>query len=258
MIVPMFLTLAVYFPIWKFHNISHRDRNIENIGTIKERGLFFRSYPDQASVLAGNMRGGAGPDSFRRMPAASRSSRLLPCLLPCLLLAACGTEEIPMKPDAPPVAQTDHGVPSGHEFSTFEGDINWRWDYDDSPESPLCDMWWSATGTVINACPECIWSFRLEMTLDEGRSGYAAECLGALEATDLEWRVGLVEDFYGYGVPLLMVYDTGYYGGWLPGFVSNWSYPELIWGGGWLEMPVTQGEDGAAYTNYWYGTATVQ
>jgi hypothetical protein len=176
-----------------------------------------------------------------------------------LAALSCGSEEIPNKPDAPPPLTTDHGVPDGHVFESFEGEITWKWDYDDDPARLTCDMLWEATGTASSGCPDCLWGFTLTLTLDEGRSQYDEGCLGTLEDADLEWRVGLDENYYGYNVATLSMMTGGY---WMPGFVAQWDYPDLTWGGGWLYMPVTPGDpadpSAVMYTNYWYGTATVQ
>ncbi|HND32221.1 MAG TPA: hypothetical protein PLA94_19595 [Myxococcota bacterium] len=175
------------------------------------------------------------------------------------MLLSCGApEEIPAKPDVSPPLETDHGTPPGHEFTTFEGEVHWTWGFDESPDALLCDMWWDAVGTPINKCPDCTWAFRVEMTLDESRSQYEAECLGDKTDPNLSWRVGLNENFYGYNVPLLMYYDGATYGDWLPGFVSSWTYPALTWGGGWPGVPAVQDDQELVYTNYWYGTATVK
>lgn len=175
-----------------------------------------------------------------------------------LLLSCQPSPEIPNKPDAPAPTISDHGVPEGHEFSSYTGRTHWTWDFTKDGGKNTCDFWWDAVGTPISKCPDCNWTFRVQMTVDEEKSSYDAACLGDLESADMAWSVGLIENFRSYNVPVLMIYDDGYYRDWLPAFVSTWTYPDLIWGGGWLSMPVINSEQEYAYTNYWYGTAVVK
>ena len=146
-------------------------------------------------------------------------------------------------------------TPDGHTFSTWTGEARWQQGWDPDPAARRCDLRWTTSGEPADPCEGCTWTFDVAFTYEADASVDTEDCLDG-QSGDFTWTFGLEEDYMGYGVPVLWYQDSTY--GWTPLFAASWSYPELTFGGGYLEYATTYEGAPWYYTLYWYGTATVR
>lgn len=144
-----------------------------------------------------------------------------------------------------------------HDYRSYSGDARWTWGWSPTAGETVCDLVWATSTAGTTGCADCTWSFRVDFTYDAAASRDDADCLATLESPDFTWKLGLVEDYGGYGVTAVVVYDSTY-AWWAPTWVADWAPPSVRWGGGYLDDPYTSGGSTYYYTNYWYGTATVE
>lgn len=175
-----------------------------------------------------------------------------------LAFLACASKPLPDTGSAPDLPITDpHGVPEDHVFSSYEGQVQWSWAWDVDPTITACELVWRTVSTEASNCPDCDWSFNVAFTYQPDQSHDNAGCLDALPSPNFTWSIGLINNYAGYNIPTLMIYDTYYYS-WRPTFAVGWNYPNLTWGGGYMDDTYSYHALNYYYTNYWYGTATVQ
>lgn len=180
-------------------------------------------------------------------------------MLLSVLLVIAGCDGVLLDTAPPPLDDSgaDTGAPDDGSYDTWTGEARWAWAWDTDPDAVACDLAWTTQGTPIDACEDCLWAFDIAFQYDAASSVDRGDCTEGLSVLDFQWRMGLVLDWYGYGVPVLH-YQDDEYGGWYPLFAASWQSPDLSWGGGYDAYPYTYGEQTWYYTAYWTGQAQVQ
>lgn len=177
-----------------------------------------------------------------------------------LLVLACATDPKDSGVWPPPQDSGDPAGdpgPEGHDYTSFEGTLRFQSGWSDDVQARACDLSWASLGTPRDLCDDCIWSFDVTLAYEPDLSIDNDDCFVDEDGADFTWGLGLSLDWYDYGVPVLWYYIS-YYEYWYPQWVADWSYPDVLFGGGTYEGAYAYEGGTWYYTSYWSGTAEVR
>lgn len=162
-----------------------------------------------------------------------------------LLLLSCRQPDPGEQPKA-------HAHPEVPDWTSYEGTFTWSVSGAGASE-PGCALVFDFQGVPADVtCPDCEYSFYIEMSYDEESSVNTWRCIDEDEA-DFTWTLGFDADFYGYDIGAMWKYvEIGSY--WFQAFYAEWDGGDrLVFGYDYTY--------GSYYYDYYlysfYGTGTV-